>query len=184
MSTAAAALPPWYNPRRARCKKEGNRWLKRGQRMAKLRLSTVVDAPIEEFYRHVTGYGADGPIDEAAFEKEYGKILETDGDALITREEIVHYADEEPERLTWRCTFRYPAGRTQEAMDSSWAHRTDTFRVVNGGILWSVRWDTRVGWIKGILQWLFFRFRGRKRAHIQLLEPMVAAFREKHGTGS
>ena len=152
--------------------------------MPKLRLSTIVDAPIEEFYRHVTGYGADGPIDEDAFQKEYGKVLEKDGDTLVTQEEIVRYADEEPERITWRCTFGYPAGRTKEALDSAWAHRTDTLRAVNGEILWSIQWDTRTGGIRGILQWLFFRFRGRKKAHIELLEPVVAAFREEHDTGS
>lgn len=143
--------------------------------MARLRLSTTVNAPIEKLFERVTAYGSDGPLDDDVFRKEYGDILEEDGDTFTTMEEIVRYADEEPEHNTWRVTFRYPVQRTMEALDSTWAHRVDTLRETDSGTRWTIRWNTRTSGSRGVIQWLYFRIRGNRKVRRDIVDPVVAA---------
>ena len=122
--------------------------------MARLRLASIVGAPIEEVYRHVTAYGPDGPLDDDRFREEYGDIVDRngDGETVYVREDVRRYPEDDPELITWRCLFDFPKSRTMEAVDSAWADRYDQFEPEGDGTRWTVVWDTRVGGLKGIVQ--------------------------------
>ena len=139
--------------------------------MARLRLSSTVGAPIEDVYRHVTAYGPDGPLDDDRFREEYGEIVGTEGEALLVREDVRRYPEDDPELITWRCTFDFPKSRRMEAVDSAWADRYDRFDTEGDGTRWTVVWDTRVGMLKGIVQWLVFRLFTHKGMRRDLLDP-------------
>ena len=125
--------------------------------MARLRLASIVGASVEEVYSHVTSYGPDGPSDDDQFREEYGEIVDREGDALYVREDVRRYPEDDPELITWRCLFDFPKSRSMEAVDSVWANRYDRFEPEGDGTRWTVVWDTRVGGLKGIVQWLVFR---------------------------
>lgn len=139
--------------------------------MARLRLASIVGASIEEVYRHVTAYGPDGPLDDDRFREEYGDIVDRDGDTLYVREDVRRYPEDDPELITWRCLFDFPKSRRMEAVDSVWADRYDRFEPEGGGTRWTVVWDTRVGGLKGIVQWLVFRLFTHKGMRRDLLDP-------------
>ena len=151
--------------------------------MVRLRLSTFVASPIEEVYRHITAYGRDGPVSEEAFQEQYGAVVEREGNSFVVREDVRRYPDDEPEFITWRCTFSFPSDRTMEALDSTWAHRYDSCRSVPGGTLWRVQWDTRVGGLRGVAQYLVFRLVGHRRMRRRLLDPVMQHFEQSESGG-
>ena len=144
--------------------------------MARFRLSTLIAAPIEDVYRRVTAYGEDGPLGEEAFQKEYGEVLEQEGNSYVVREDVRRYPDDPPELITWRCTFDFPESRNMESLDSVWAHRRDTFRSDGEGTMWRVDWDTRVGGLRGIIQYLSFRIVGHRRTRRHIMGPVQERF--------
>ena len=149
--------------------------------MARLRLSTFITGPIEEVYQHVTAYGKDGPLSDDAFQEKYGTVTERKGDIIEFEEDIRAYPEEEPDVISWRCTFDYPVSRTMEAIDSSWADRSDSFRSQPGGTRWDLQWQTGVGGIRGVVQYLFFVLVGQRRLCRELLDPVRAYFDTSEG---
>jgi len=139
--------------------------------MAYFDLSVFIEVPPEEVYQHVTAFGAAGPLD-GAFQAKYGNILSRQGNVFLTQEE--EGTDESAGKITWRCTFEYPSRRVMEALDSSWANRVDLFRPVKGGTSWSIRWDTRIGGLKGIVQYVVFRLIGHRRLRRAMVDPVKA----------
>ncbi len=144
--------------------------------MARLTVSTVIAARVEELYRYVTGYGPDGHIDEERFREQYGTVEERDGNVFVVKEDVRRYPEDEPELVTWRCTFDYPSSRTMEALDSTWANRRDTFQAGGAGTTWWVRWGTRIGGRRALAQHLAFRLVGRRRTHRELFDPVKRHF--------
>lgn len=148
--------------------------------MARLRLVSFVAAPVEDVYQYVTAYGSDGPLDEAAFREKYGETVERGDDAIIVREDVRRYPQDDPELITWRCTFDYPTSRTMEALDSAWADRYDSFRADRDGTRWTVRWNTRLGGLRGIVQYVVFRLITHKSMRRGLVDQIKGHF-EKSG---
>ena len=144
--------------------------------MARLRLVSFVAAPIEDVYQYVTTYGPDGPVDGDTFEEKYGETLQHDADAIIVREDVRRYPEDDPQLITWRCTFDYPASRTMEALDSAWADRYDSFEADGDRTRWTVRWDTRLGGLRGRVQWLVFRLITHKSMRRDLVDPIKDHF--------
>ena len=144
--------------------------------MAIIVISTIIAAPIEELYEHITGFGRDGPIDEQAFEEKYGTVTERQESTFVVREDARANPEDEPDLVTWRCEFNYPTIRSMEAVDSTWANRSDTFHSVSGGTRWSVRWDTRLGGMLGIAQHLVFRAFGHRRIKRETFGPVREHF--------
>ena len=148
--------------------------------MAYLNLSTFIPAPVEEVYEYVTAFGNDGPLDDA-FQIEYGELLGRNGNVFVTQEEDTKGGDEGPKKTTWRCTFEYPGRRMMETLDSSWSDRVDLFRPVRGGTRWRIRWNTRIGGIRGVAQYLVFRLVGHKRLRHGILDPVRGHFDARRG---
>ena len=144
--------------------------------MARLRLSTHIAGPIEEVYQHVTAYGKDGPLSDDTFLEKYGTVIERKGDTILFEEDVRAYPEDEPDLVSWRCTFDYPVSRTMEAIDTSWADRSDSFRSLPDGTRWDVQWQTGVGGIRGIIQYLFFLLVGHRRMRREMLDPVRAHF--------
>ena len=142
-----------------------------------LNLSTFIAAPPEEVYAEVAVFDRRGPINEEAFRAKYGTVVSREGDIFVTREQL----GEEQEPITWRCTFQYPAQRTMEAVDSLWAHRVDRFRPVNGGTRWTIRWDTRIGGLRGLAQYVFFRMAGHRRIRRRIVDEVVERLQQGEG---
>ena len=147
--------------------------------MALLTISTVVPAPIEEVYAHVTGFGRDGPLAEQAFQEKYGTVIERHESTFVVQEDTRASPENEPDLVSWRCAFDYPTSRSMEAMDSTWAHRRDTFRSVRRGTGWRVRWDTQLGGLLGIAQYLVFRLVGHRRVRRQTFDPVREHFEQR-----
>ena len=147
--------------------------------MAALVISTVIPAPIEEVYERITGFGRDGPVDDQSFQEKYGTLTERHGSTIVVQEDARVNPEDEPDLVSWRCTFDYPTSRTMEALDSTWAHRRDTFRSVGSGTRWSVRWDTQLGGLLGIAQNLVFRLVGHRRIRKQTFGPVRQHFEEQ-----
>ena len=143
--------------------------------MAFLSISTLIPAPPEDVYQYVTAYGNDGPLDDA-FQAKYGNLVSNQRNVYVTREEDGRDGDEGREEITWSSTFEYPTRRVMVAVDSSWANRVDVFRPVRGGTKWSIRWDTRVGGIRGAAQYLVFRLMGHRRFRRAVVDPIKRNF--------
>lgn len=144
--------------------------------MARLRLSCVIDAAIEEVYQYVTAYGREGPVADGAFEAKYGADVRQEAGAFIVTEDVRRYPEDEPELVTWRYTFTYPTVRTAEALDSTWANRRDTFRSISGRTLWTIQWDSWARGPRSIIQYLAFRLVERRRITRELLDPVNEHF--------
>ena len=144
--------------------------------MARLRLSAIIPAPIEDVYRHVTGYGADGIIDEEDFRDRLGEVADRDGDILFVEEDTSRHADDPPDMVTSRYAFDYPSERSMEAYDSVWASRYDSFRTADGGTRWTVTWVTKRRGPRSILQSVFFILLGQRRIRRQVIEPVSQQF--------
>ena len=144
--------------------------------MARFRMITHVDAPVEDVYRYVTGYGPDGSLDEATVQEKYGEIIEREEGAILVREDVRRYPEDDPELITWRCPFEYASSRTMEALDSAWADRHDSFEAEDGGTLWTVRWNTRIGGLRGLVQYVVFRLRAHRWTRRDLLDPVKDHF--------
>ncbi len=144
--------------------------------MARLRLSTIIPAPVEDVYQYVTGYGAGGVIDEEDFQSQFGEVLEREGDTLVLREDTRLHPDDAPVMVTWRYTFDYSSQRGMETSDSMWANRYDTFRPADGGARWTVTWVTKRSGPRSILQYVFFKILGRRRIRKQVVEPVSRQF--------
>ena len=140
--------------------------------MARLRLSVVVPAPQEQVYEYITAFGPQGPTDESAFRDKHGEPLEREGNTIVTRD-----GDEE-EAITWRCTFNPPVRRHMEAVDSTWADRTDIFQEARSGTHWTVLFVTGRSGPVGFVQWLFFRLVTKSRIRRAIMEPVVHHFCE------
>ena len=121
-----------------------------------LRINARIDAAPEEVYRHVALWDGDGPTDEARFTEHYGEIVERDGGSLVIDEDVSRYPDDPPDIVRWRCFFDFPERRQMVAVDSAWADREDIFTEENGGTRWRVRWRTKMGGIRGVLQIVYF----------------------------
>ena len=144
--------------------------------MARFRLTTHVDAPVEDVFRYVTGYGPDGSLDEAIVQEKYGEILEREDGAILVREDVRRYPEDDPELITWRCSFEYASSRTMEALDSAWADRHDSFEAEGAGTRWTVRWNTRIGGLRGLVQYVVFRLRAHRWTRRDLLDPVKDHF--------
>lgn len=144
--------------------------------MARFRLITHVDAPVEDVYRYVTGYEPDGTLDDATVQEKYGEILEREDAAILVREDVRRYPEDDPDLVTWRCTFEYASSRKMEAVDSVWADRFDSFEAEGGGTRWTVRWNTRIGGLRGLVQYAVFRLRTHRSMRRDLLDPVKDHF--------
>ena len=151
--------------------------------MAKLTLSAIVHAPLEDVYRHVTCYGSDGPVDDKTFAERYGTVEERDGDSFVVEEDVRAYPEDEPDLIRWRCRFEFPFTRTMTAIDSDWADRNDSFEKVSQGTLWRVRWDTRSRGLKTITQYLAFQLTTHRRLRKDLMAPVLQHFKGDGGEG-
>ena len=143
--------------------------------MTSLSLSALILAPTEEVYQYVTAYGNDGPLDDA-FQAKYGKVVSNQTNVYVTRENEGRDGDEGGREITWSSTFEYPTRRVMKAVNSRWANRVDVFRPVRGGTKWSIRWDTRVGGIRGAAQYLVFRLMGQRRFRRTVVDPVKRYF--------
>lgn len=144
--------------------------------MARLRVSTTIPAPIEDVYQHVTGYGADGVIDDEVFKTQFGEVLESDGDILMVQEDTRLHPDDPPDLVTWRYAFDYLSGRSMETSDSIWANRYDTFHPAGDGTKWTVTWVTKRKGPRSIVQFVFFKILGRRSIRRQVVEPVSRHF--------
>lgn len=144
--------------------------------MARLRLSVFIAAPIEDVYQYVTDYGEEGPVSDEAFKAQYGKVIEQDGHRFVIEEDVRRYPEDEPDIVTWRCTFTYPTERIMEAIDSLWSDRADSLRSANGGTQWTIRWRTKIGGVQGIVQYLFFQLFSNRRMKRDVLNPVKEHF--------
>ena len=168
--------------------------------MARLTLSILINAPLEEVYQYVTAFGKDGPVSLDAFQEKYGEILSQEGNVLVVEEwvgmeeeedeeewdgeeegEDEEEADEEDESdyITWRCIYDYPNRRFMEAVDSNWADRLDQFRAARGGTRWEVQWRTKTGGVKGMLQYLWFLVIANRNYRRNILDPVRQHFKEQ-----
>lgn len=146
--------------------------------MARLRLSTTIPVPIEDVYQHVTGYGADGVIDDEVFKAQFGEVLERNGDILIVQEDTRLHPDDPPHLVTWRYAFDYLSGRSMETSDSTWANRYDTFRAAGDDTKWTVTWVTKRRGPRSIVQFVFFKILGRRSIRRRVIEPVSRYFQE------
>jgi len=149
--------------------------------MALLRLTAFIAGPIEEVYPHVTAYGKDGPMSDTAFQDKYGTVIERNGDTVVFEEDIRSYPEDEPDLVSWRCRFDFPVSRTMEGIDTVWADRVDSFRSMRDGTRWDVQWQTGVGGIRGVIQYLFFTLVGHRRLRREILDPVRAQFEAAEG---
>ena len=140
--------------------------------MVRLSLSTYIGVAPEEVFRHVTAFGEEGPLSEEAFRARHGDVLSREEDVFLTRE------GEGDEEIRWRCTFEYPERRVLEALDSSWSSRTDTFRPRSGGTAWTIQWTNASTGVKGVVQYLVFRFLSQRRVRRAIVEPVRSRFRD------
>ena len=147
--------------------------------MARLTSSTFIPAPLEEVFQHVTAFGKDGPVDDAAFQEKHGNVLSRHGDVFMTQEEDRGDGNEVAVRIRWKCTFEYPTRRVMEALDSSWADRVDQFRPASGGTVWRLYWDTHIGGLKGMAQYLVFLLVGSRRLRHNIVDPVKEHFEER-----
>ena len=144
--------------------------------MVRLRLSTFIAAPVEEVYERLTSYGRQGPLNQEEFQQKHGEILQQDENTFVVSEDVRNYPDDDPELITWRCTFDYPTARSMEAVDSPWAHRRDTLRSVPGGTHWRAQWDPHAGPVRGLIQYLFFLAVRQRRMRRELIDPIKEHF--------
>ena len=144
--------------------------------MARLRLSVFIPAPIEDVYQYITDYDKDGPVSDEAFKAQYGTVIEQEGHNIVVEENVSRHPEDEPDLVTWRCTFIYPTERSMEALDSLWSDRYDFFRSANGGTRWTIRWRTKMGGVQGIIQYLFFQLHGQRRMKKDVLTPVKEHF--------
>ena len=141
--------------------------------MPRLRIRSFVPAPREQVYRVVTGYGPQGVVDRSAFEEQYGRVLEETGDTLLVRDD-----DDEDVAVTWRCTYRHPSMRRMEAVDATWADRTDEFEDAHDGTDWTITYHTKsVGPIV-VPQWLFFHLVTQRNIRKAAVNPILDHFAE------
>ena len=144
--------------------------------MVRLRISTVVSAPVEKVYEHVTAYGPDGPVDEERFQKQYSENIRLTDDGYVYTEDTRQYPDDPEEIITWRCNFEYPSRRFMAALDSSWSDRRDVFETFADGTRWTVQWSTQGNLALGLFQLLFFKIRRGKVIRLELLDPVRRHF--------
>ncbi len=78
--------------------------------------------------------------------------------------------------IKWRCTFDYPRWRDMEAVDTRWADRTDTFESTTGGTKWTVEWRTKTLGLKGLIQLIYFKLRGKNNYYNRIQKPVVDHF--------
>ncbi len=145
--------------------------------MPRLRISAVINVPIEEIYEYVTAFRRNEPIDEEDFQQKHGEIVSRERNVFMTMEE--ESVQDGTPAVRWRCTFEYPIRRVMEAIDSLWANRTDTFRMVHGGTHWSIEWMSKTGGLKGLLQLIYFKLRSRHIYYSRFILPTLEHFREK-----
>ena len=124
----------------------------------------------------MTAFDKDGPTDGPAFRERYGTVLSSEGNTFVTSE-VEHKEDRDAaDKITWRCTFEYPRLRTMEALGSGWANRADLFLPVKDGTMWGIRWDTGIGGIRGLVQYIVFRLVGHKGVRRAIVDPVKGHF--------
>ena len=141
-----------------------------------LRIDTHIDAPPEDVYRHVALWDGDGPTDEARFVSHYGEIVERDGGSVVIDEDVSRFPDDPPDIVRWRCFFDFPERRQMVAVDSTWADREDIFTEEDGGTRWRVRWRTKMGGYRGVLQVVFFWLVQRRAMSRDVFGPVKERF--------
>jgi len=144
--------------------------------MVRLRISTVVPAPVEKVYEHVTGYGPDGPVDEKRFQQTYSEDIRLTDDGYVYTEDIRRYPDDPEEIITWRCTFDYPSHRFMAALDSDWSHRRDVFEPVADATRWTVQWSPQSNLALGLIRFLYFKLKRGKVVRRELMDPVRRHF--------
>ena len=140
--------------------------------MPRLRIRSFVPAPREQVYGYVTGYGPKGVVDRRAFQEQYGQVLEEAGDTVLLRD-----GDEE-DGVTWRCTYRHPSTRRMEAVDATWADRTDDFQDAPGGTDWTITYQTKSTGFLVVPQWLFFHLVTQRNIRKAAVNPVLDHFAE------
>ena len=144
--------------------------------MVRLRISTLVPAPVEKVYEYVTAYGPDGPVGDERFQEKYAEDVRLTDDGYVYTEDVRRYPDDPEDIINWRCTFEYPSRRVMAALDSEWSHRRDDFKPFAGGTRWTVRWSTQGNVAHGLIQLLFFKLRRGKMIRRELMDPVISHF--------
>ena len=144
--------------------------------MPNLKLTASVKAPIHDVYEYVTLYGQDGPLNLKSFHEHYGEIISESHNQFVIREDVRRYPDDDPELVTWYCSFRYPNFRKMEAVDSKWAHRQDSFEVEGKNTKWTIRWNTHIGGLRGVVQYIIFHLFGHRGIRRDLMNPTTNHF--------
>ena len=140
--------------------------------MPRLSIRSFVPAPRDQVYRFVTDYGPKGVVDRRAFEERYGQVLEENGDTVLLRD-----GDEE-DGVTWRCTYRHPSMRRMEAVDATWADRTDDFEEAHGGTDWTITYHTKGTGPLVVPQWVFFHLVTQRNIRKTVVNPVLDHFSE------
>ena len=144
--------------------------------MAQLRISTVVPAPVEKVYEHVTAHGPEGPVDEDQFRQRYSENIRRTADGYLYTEDVRRDPDDPEDVIAWRCTFEYPSRRFMTALDSNWSHRRDDFEPLADATRWTVQWSTHGNLVQGLIQLLVFKFSRSKVIRREILDPVIRHF--------
>ena len=143
--------------------------------MPRIQVQAIIPASPESVYEHVTAFAVTGRTGRRALEEKYGRLVGRDGDTYTFKEAA---REDTEEGVTWHCIFQPPTRRVMQAPATPWADRTDWFSPWGEGTLWTVVWEGNARGIRLFAQWLGFQIRGKKRAHADIVRPVVGHFEE------
>ena len=142
--------------------------------MPRLKIATYIKEKPERVFERVTSFGKNGVLEKESFEEKCGRIERQEKSVVFTNE----MASESKEAtVNWKCSFEYPNMRMMEAPGTMWADRKDTFVAWDNGTRWTVEWTTRIGGFRGFIQSLYFRLRGKRKYHENVVKPVLEHFK-------
>lgn len=137
--------------------------------MPRIQVQTIIPASPEAVFEHVTAFAVNERTGRRALEEKYGRLVGRDGETYTFQEDT-------EEAVTWHCTFLPPTQRVMKAPGTAWADRIDWFQPWGEGTVWTVIWEGNAQGFRVFAQWLGFQLRGKRRAQVEIVAPVVRHF--------
>lgn len=143
--------------------------------MPTYRFQTLIPAPVEHVYEHVTGFTGGSAANLKSLEEKHGRLVEQEGETYI-------FKGGSEDDVTWRCTYDHPRRRIMRAQESKWADRIDQFEAAEDGTLWTVEWEPKARGIQAYTQLVGYHIRGKHHLYASVVIPVVVHFQERTTT--